>query len=504
MIVYFLNRGMLCLGMASTSLPRGYLIINDKQVDEIESGISSIEFDLLYPAKKGGDAYALAAAGNYILTRDGEDFGCYTILTAEESTEDGKISIYAEDAGIDLLNEVAAPLVNEAQKALTWYTSPILEDSGWEIGQNDFRGATRVLNWSGESTVAERLREIASGFDGELSFSFEFRGLRTPKRYVNFYKRRGAEKQITLSQGVEVADVTRKRSVENLCTALKVTGDPYETSKWLWIDGNTWFGIKWSKDNGDGQIYDYPSEQDGTGFEWCGVAFSDPNTGGYGDGQKWSSKGSYVWTQVGTNSGTLFPSVAPRMVNGQYVHLVYANYTDGRDITADPRGKRYMGYRTHQNSQYLSTNPRNYVWVPIPLSDQPPLSLEGMIYDDGDLYVDQSDWLLKSRSALTKWSRYLSGEGGNGQGHIIRTFNYSTTNFAILRNKSVQYLRKYKDEELTFEASLLYLPESVQLGDTVNIVDEWSNIRIRARLLKLERSRASGSIKATFGNYAII
>ena len=61
----------------------------------------------------------------------------------------------------------------------------------------------------------------------------------------------------------------------------------------------------------------------------------------------------------------------------------------------------------------------------------------------------------------------MSGEGGNGQGHIIRTFNYSTTNFAILRNKSTQYLRKYKDEELTFEASLLYLPESVQLGDTV-------------------------------------
>ena len=195
MIVYFLNRGMLCLGMASTSLPRGYLIINDKQTDEIESGISSIEFDLLYPAKKGGDAYAITAAGNYILTKDGMNYGCYTILTAEESTEDGKISVYAEDAGIDLLNEIAAPLVNEAQKALTWYASPILEDSGWEIGQNDFKGATRVLNWSGESTVAERLREIASGFDGELSFSFEFKGLRTPKRYVNFLKRLGSEKQ---------------------------------------------------------------------------------------------------------------------------------------------------------------------------------------------------------------------------------------------------------------------------------------------------------------------
>lgn len=497
MIVYFLNRGMLCLGMASTSLPRGYLIINDKQIDEIESGISSIEFDLLYSAKQGGDAYNLSAAGNYLLVKDGTRYGCLTILTAEGSTEDGKIAVYAENAGIDLLNEIVGPTQSIAKRPASAYIEPLLIDSGWGIGVNDLSGE-KALKWDGENTVAERLLSIADGFNGEMSYSFDFSRLSTSGKKVNFFKRRGSDKQITLSQGVEIADIVRKRSVENTCTALRASGSAPDYSKPMWVDGNLWLLIKWSMDMGNTQMVDYPSEQDGYGYHDVGIGFTtDYNAA------KPSDKSSYTWTNVSAN-GVAFPSVAPRMSNGQYVWLAYSMYSDGTGLNADPRGKRYIGWSTHHNSSVMSTNPADYYWAPLPLKDQPEINLRGVQYDDGDIYVDQADGLLKSREGNMKWSRYVTGEGGNGQGYIVRTYSYDTTLPAELLDRSVKKLREFKDETVTFEASLIYLPESVQLGDTVNIVDEWSDIRIRARLLKLERSRASGRIKATFGNYAII
>ena len=47
------------------------------------------------------------------------------------------------------------------------------------------------------------------------------------------------------------------------------------------------------------------------------------------------------------------------------------------------------------------------------------ITLSGYSYDDGDIYIDGQ--YLKSRSALAKWSRYLSPtEQGDGDGHIVR------------------------------------------------------------------------------------
>lgn len=48
MILYFADRKMNILGQASTSLPEGVIISNDRKTEEVDEGVAILEFDLEY------------------------------------------------------------------------------------------------------------------------------------------------------------------------------------------------------------------------------------------------------------------------------------------------------------------------------------------------------------------------------------------------------------------------------------------------------------------------
>lgn len=56
MIIYFADRRMNILGQASTALPEGLCIKNDKKTEEVEAGVGILEFDLCFTDDTREDA----------------------------------------------------------------------------------------------------------------------------------------------------------------------------------------------------------------------------------------------------------------------------------------------------------------------------------------------------------------------------------------------------------------------------------------------------------------
>ena len=57
--------------------------------------------------------------------------------------------------------------------------------------------------------------------------------------------------------------------------------------------------------------------------------------------------------------------------------------------------------------------------------------------------------------------------------------------------------------EVNYEADIAILPDTVKIGDRVNIVDDNGELYVSARLLQLKTSIVEGTRKATFGEYLI-
>lgn len=225
MILYFADRKMNILGYATTQLKSTYLIIDDKKTEEVESGVSSFECEVSWASKDRLKLETMMDAGNYILRSNGSEKDFFTIIESNIDTSKQTISIYAEDAGMDLLNEVAMPFTSDKAYDIAHYIGLYAIDTGFEIGINEIPNLTRKLSWDGETTCTERIASIATQFDNaEISYSFETKGLLITHKYINIFKKRGKDTGEQLRLGYEIASIATNKSVANLATSLRVTG----------------------------------------------------------------------------------------------------------------------------------------------------------------------------------------------------------------------------------------------------------------------------------------
>lgn len=365
MIVYIADRKMNILGIASTGLPDGLVIVDDNKSEDIDSGVSSFECRIAFNGSTRKQIAEMCAAGNYLLRSNGVDNGFYTIIDTEIDTKKQEAYLYAEDAGLDLLNEICVPY--EADKAYTidYYINKFAFDSGFSVGINEVSNLSRKLSWEGESTAAERIASVATQFDNaEIAYSFKIDGMRVTEKYINIYKKRGSDTGIQLRLNKEVDRIIEKKSIANLATALKVSGSTPE-----------------------------PTEEN-----------------------------------------------------------------------MEPK----------------------------------PITLDGYEYDDGDFFLDGT--YLKSRKAHAVWTRYLA-ESGNYTGYIMKTFAYATLDQEELCNRAITELKKIREPEVNYEASILVYPDSIHIGDRVDIIDDAGGLYVSSRLLKLEESVTKGSKTATLGDF---
>lgn len=231
MILYFADRHMNVIGQASTELPKGLYISDDLKTEEVEAGVATLEFTLNYTASTRNDAKQYGSVGNYILRKNGDEQEFYTIITSEENIFKQEVEIYAEDAGMDLLNETVGEYKADKAYPASYYVEKFSDDSGFEIGINEVSNYNRKLSWEGETTASERILSVATQFDAEVSYTFEIDRLKIKHKYINLHKKRGVDQGRELRINREVKNIIVKSSVEDLATALSVTGGYPEDSE---------------------------------------------------------------------------------------------------------------------------------------------------------------------------------------------------------------------------------------------------------------------------------
>lgn len=296
MILYFADRHMNVLGQASTELPKGLYISDDLKTEEVEAGVATLEFTLNYTASTRNDAKQYGSVGNYILRKNGDEQEFYTIITSEENIFKQEVEIYAEDAGMDLLNETVGEYKADKAYPASYYVEKFSYDSGFEVGLNEVSNLNRKLSWEGETTASERILSVATQFDAEVSYSFEIDRLRIRHKYINLHKKRGTDSGRELRINREINNIIVKSSVEDLATALSVTGGYPEESETpitlkgykyddgdIYLSGSTLYSrsavAKWSrylseKGNGTGHIVQSYSYDTTSQSELCNRAVS--------------------------------------------------------------------------------------------------------------------------------------------------------------------------------------------------------------------------------------
>lgn len=229
------NRNYEILCQLSFNLTGGLIAYNDYFEQDLETGIGTYDFTV---DKTGNPEIEKLEVGCYLIVKDGSKIRSFEVMRIEED-KDSK-TIYAEDAGLDLLGEQVPPYSADKSYPITHYIDEFTFDSGWEIGTNEIPSTTiRKLEWQGTDTATKRLRQLVRRFDAEISYDFEFANGKITKKLINIYRKIGEDKKVRLEVGREVSNVKRTISIENLATTIVATG----------ADGITLAGAEYNEGN---------------------------------------------------------------------------------------------------------------------------------------------------------------------------------------------------------------------------------------------------------------
>lgn len=219
----------------SFDLADGLFAYNDWFEQDLGTGIGTYQFTV---DKIGDPEIEKINVGCYLIVKDGSKIRSFEVMRIEED-KDSK-TIYAEDAGLDLLGEQVPPYKADKSYPITHYIAEFTIDSGWDIGINEIpETTTRKLEWEGTDTATKRLRQLVRRFDAEISYDFEFVHGKIHRKLIHIYKKIGEDKKVRLEVGSEVSNVKRTISIENLATTIVATG----------ADGITLSGVEYNEGN---------------------------------------------------------------------------------------------------------------------------------------------------------------------------------------------------------------------------------------------------------------
>lgn len=219
----------------SFDLADGLFAYNDWFEQDLDTGIGTYQFTI---DKIGDPEIEKINVGCYLIVKDGSKIRSFEVMRIEED-KDSK-TIYAEDAGLDLLGEQVPPYKADKSYPITHYIAEFTIDSGWDIGINEIpETTTRKLEWEGTDTATKRLRQLVRRFDAEISYDFEFVHGKIHRKLIHIYKKIGEDKKVRLEVGSEVSNVKRTISIENLATTIVATG----------ADGITLSGVEYNEGN---------------------------------------------------------------------------------------------------------------------------------------------------------------------------------------------------------------------------------------------------------------
>lgn len=226
MQIYVLNRARETLATTSG-------IYDDKHTLTLDAGSSSYEFKI----DKADEASQYMDSGNYIVLQDDDGkTWLFTILDYEE-TQYTK-TVYAEDAGIELLNKACDIWKSNGPHSFEYYFNLVTSGTPWKLGVNQLAGLERTLKYEGRDTGLGRLLSILKGFDNaECTFDVTVK-MNAPSEFkVNVYKQVGSDRSdVQMVYSHELDDITKKESRAEFVTALCGVGGTIQTTD---TQGNT-------------------------------------------------------------------------------------------------------------------------------------------------------------------------------------------------------------------------------------------------------------------------
>lgn len=228
MILYFMDKFWNPLGKASSKLPKGAFYYDDEEIEE-EEGTSTFEVFVGYDEEIRPDVARFGDEGAYIIAEDENGRQRFWTIIDDESDEAGMYHyFFAEDAGMDLINETlpAWSSPGSAQPA-AYYVNRAIYDSGFEIGINEIAHLSRTLDWEGDATALARLKSILTQFDNaKLQFRFDIDpdSLALRHKYVDLLSRRGVDTGIELRVDRELKNLRMKRTRANMFNAYRCYG----------------------------------------------------------------------------------------------------------------------------------------------------------------------------------------------------------------------------------------------------------------------------------------
>lgn len=210
MQIYVLNRARETLATTSS-------IYDDKHTLTLDAGSSSYEFKI----DKSDEASQCMDSGNYIVLQndDGKTW-LFTILDYEE-TQYTK-TVYAEDAGIELLNKACDIWKSNGPHSFEYYFNIATSGTPWKLGVNQLAGLERTLTYEGRDTGLGRLLSILKGFDNaECTFDVTVK-MNAPSDFkINVYKQVGSDRSdVQMVYSHELNDIVKKESRAEFVTAL--------------------------------------------------------------------------------------------------------------------------------------------------------------------------------------------------------------------------------------------------------------------------------------------
>lgn len=220
---YFTDRKFNLLGVASTSGSTDISLANEEDKLSIEDSVRTLAGSLFYGPDSRAKAESMSALGNYVLYKDESGRSVWTtIMEINNDPLAGECVFLAEDAGVDLINELVGPYTADKAYPIASYISRFTADSGFKIGVNEISNLSRKLEWeSEESTALARILSVATQFDNaELEFRFEVNGLQVVERYIDIFKKRGKDERVTLYVDKDINRITTSGNLYELGTSL--------------------------------------------------------------------------------------------------------------------------------------------------------------------------------------------------------------------------------------------------------------------------------------------
>ncbi|UWY25682.1 phage tail protein [Lacticaseibacillus paracasei] len=250
---YFADRKSNILGVGSTDGKGEWRIDNDIEKQSVDNRPAvELSLDIHFTTDQEQAVNEMAKATNFILYQDEEGNAHQMVIESVDHDSLGHIhSIVASDAGNDLINETVGAYKADKPYTIADYITRFTNDSGWEIGINEFPDNVRTLEWTSEESSLARIIAVAKDFDAVLSFGFEFVGTNLVKRVINIRHETAGDSLIFFEMNKDINNIVTHLDTYDMETSIKAYGAvPESTNGSTNQDPINLIGYKWTDPTG--------------------------------------------------------------------------------------------------------------------------------------------------------------------------------------------------------------------------------------------------------------